>query len=188
MTSTSRSYFESMYEGDVDPWHFASSAYERRKYALSVAALPRQRYSNAFEPGCSIGVLSERLASRCDRLLSTDIITAALTTASLRLREYPHVVVEVRSIPEEWPKEHFDLIVLSEIAYYFDQGELARVLELVVETTQPEAHVLAVHWRGATDYPLSGDEAHHRIGLCPDLRRVVHHVESEFLLDVWERA
>ena len=62
MTSTSRRYFDSMYEADADPWNFATSEYERRKYSLTVASLPRARYHHAFEPGCSIGVLSEQLA------------------------------------------------------------------------------------------------------------------------------
>lgn len=187
MTSTSRRYFESMYEHDGDPWHFASSDYERRKYALTVAALPQERYHNAFEPGCSIGVLSEQLASRCDRLLSTDIIGTAIKTAAARLGECRHVVVEERSIPDEWPEEIFDLIVLSEIVYYFDGEALEEVLRSVIRTTNPGAHVLGVHWRGPTDYPLSGDDVHERIERCPELRNVVHHLEKDFRLDVWER-
>jgi Nodulation protein S (NodS) len=177
-----------MYENDNDPWQFSTSEYERRKYALTVAALPHERYHNAFEPGCSIGVLSERLALRCDRLLSTDIIGDPLEIAADRLSDWPHVVVEERSIPEEWPQGFFDLIVLSEIAYYFDEEGLAKVLGSVVKTTRPGAHLLGVHWRGATDYPQSGDDVHERIGLSTDLRIVVHHVETEFRLDVWERV
>jgi cyclopropane fatty-acyl-phospholipid synthase-like methyltransferase len=176
-----------MYESDVDPWHFATSEYEHRKYALTMAALPRERYHHAFEPGCSIGVLSEQLALRCDRLLSTDIIGDALSAAAVRLSEYRNVVVEERSIPDEWPREKFDLIVLSEIAYYFDDERLERLLRSVVQTTDPGAHVLGVHWRGVTDYPKSGDEVHERIESCPELRRVVEHVETDFRLDVWER-
>jgi cyclopropane fatty-acyl-phospholipid synthase-like methyltransferase len=188
MTSTPRSYFESMYEGDGDPWNFATSEYERRKYALTMAALPRERYSNAFEPGCSIGVLSEQLARRCDHLISTDIIVDALNEARARLDDCPNVVVEERSIPEEWPEGHFDLIVLSEVGYYFDDERLGALLHSVIATTRPGAHVLGVHWRGATDYPRSGDDVHERVGLCPELRNIVHHVESDFRLDVWERV
>jgi predicted TPR repeat methyltransferase len=187
MASTSRSYFDALYEEDSDPWQFATSDYERRKYALTVAALPRARYRNAFEPGCSIGVLSEQLALHCDRLLSTDIVGTALKMAQARLEQHRHVAVEARAIPGEWPDEIFDLVVLSEIAYYFDQEELERVLESVVATTRAGAHLLAVHWRGATDYPLSGDEVHERIGLHREFRILVHHLEDEFRLDVWER-
>lgn len=187
MTSTPRSYFESMYQNDPDPWQFASSGYEQRKYALSVAALPRVRYTNVFEPGCSIGVLSELLAPRCDRLLATDIIPEALERARERLRHYPQVEVELRSIPDEWPRETFDLVVLSEIAYYFSPDELMHILGRINETTQIGSQILAVHWRGDTDYPQSADQVHERIDNYPGLQRLLEHVETEFRLQVWER-
>ena len=63
MTSMPRSYFDEMYRCDPDPWQFESSWYEQRKYELTVAALPERRYRSAFEPGCSVGVLSSLLAA-----------------------------------------------------------------------------------------------------------------------------
>jgi hypothetical protein len=187
MTSTTRQYFEAAYARGDDPWELASSDYERRKYSITVASLPRARYANAFEPGCSVGVLSERLADRCDRLLVTDIIDAALVQTAHRLKSHRHVRVQRCAIPTDWPDETFDLVVLSEVAYYFDAGALADIMTLVVETTSPGSHVVGVHWRGETDYPISGDRAHELIGLTPELSRLVHHVEREFMLDVWER-
>jgi hypothetical protein len=187
MTSTSRNYFEEMYAESDDPWDFATSDYEQRKYALTVASLPRAHYANAFEPGCSVGVLSEYLAPRCHRLLASDIIMAPLTRAVDRLERYPNVQVEERSIPDEWPDEIFDLIVLSEIAYYFDVETLRIVIDLILGTTVSGAHVIAVHWRGQTDYPLSGDSAHAVIDQSEKLRLIVHHEENEFVMDVWER-
>ena len=63
MTSTSRSYFEEIYREDADPWNFETSPYEHRKYGVTVASLPKPRYRSAYEPGCSVGVLSELLAA-----------------------------------------------------------------------------------------------------------------------------
>jgi hypothetical protein len=188
MTSTKRHYFDDMYDGDSDPWGFESRAYEQRKYALTDACLPRVRYQSAFEPGCSIGVLSEILARRCDDLLATDIIPVAVEKASARLAIHPHVAVEERAIPEDWPSGCFDLVVLSEIAYYFDEPDLREIMSLVFDSTSQEAHVVGVHWRGRTDYPLSGDRAHEIIGSTTGLRPVAHYIEDEFLLHVWERA
>ena len=68
--------------------------------------------------------------------------------------------VEVRAIPEQWPTGPFDLVVLSEIAYYFDVGELNEIIAQVLATTTEGATVVGVHWRGTTNYPLTGDEAH----------------------------
>jgi hypothetical protein len=79
-------------------------------------------------------------------------------------------------------------VVLSEIAYYFDTNDLALVMSRVLESTVGRAHVIAVHWRGTTDYPLTGDDAHHLIGSTPTLIPLIHHVEDEFVLDVWERT
>lgn len=71
-------YFAKMYAAQSDPWDFESRWYEQRKYALSVAMLPKPRYRRAFEPGCSIGVLTEKLSERCDSVLATDIVPTAL--------------------------------------------------------------------------------------------------------------
>jgi hypothetical protein len=187
MTSTKREYFEEMYDSGPDPWGFDSSPYERRKYAVTEASLPKPRYRSAYEPGCSIGVLTERLASRCDHLLATDIIPAAVEKAAARCEKLPHVRIELRALLEEWPDQQFDLVVLSEIAYYFDAPDLERIMSLVLQSTQHGAHIIGAHWRGTTDYPLSGDNAHVIIGATRTLHQIVHHVENEFVLDVWER-
>lgn len=107
--------------------------------------------------------------------------------AETRLRSRPHVWFEERSIPEQWPTGQFDLVVLSEIAYYFDEADLGNVLECVMNSTASGAHVVGVHWRGETDYPLSGDRCHELIAQVPWLVGIVQHREDKFLLDVWER-
>ena len=48
------------------------------KYAITMAMLPHPSYRHAFELGCSVGVLTEPLAARCDHVTSTDIAEAAL--------------------------------------------------------------------------------------------------------------
>jgi hypothetical protein len=187
VTSTDRSYFDEMYASDPDPWDFETSPYEQRKYALTMASLPNPHYRSAFEPGCSVGVLTELLAGRCDRLLATDLSPVALEVARRRLGPMSHVTLARRSIPEAWPTDRFDLVVLSEIAYYFNEADLIRVLTHVVASTEPGAHVIGVHWRGETNYPLTGDHTHALIDECRDLEKLVHHIETDFVLDVWER-
>jgi trans-aconitate methyltransferase len=186
--STRRSYFTDMYATGPDPWGFESRWYERRKYGVTVAALPEPRYASAFEPGCSVGVLTALLAERCERLLATDIVPAALERAAGRLREASNVTLEDRAVPEDWPPGPFDLVVLSEIAYYFDARTLDRLVRSVVDTTLPGATIVAVHWRPPTDYPLSGDAAHAVIDAAPQLVRQARHLEESFVLEVWRRA
>ncbi len=187
MTSTDRSYFDEIYADDPDPWGFESRWYEQRKYALTVAALPEPFYHSGFEPGCSVGVLTSLLAPRCERLLATEVVPSALARVVDRMSGVEHVVFEHRAIPESWPTGSFDLIVLSEIAYYFDAATLTDIVGNVVRSTVAGASVVAVHWRGETDYPLTGDEAHKILDGSGDLDLLVHHLEEDFVLDVWRR-
>ncbi len=76
-------YFDALYAADPDPWQFATSAYEREKYDATLAALPT-RIGSAFEIGCSIGILTRRLAERCNTLLAVDVAKAALAAARRR--------------------------------------------------------------------------------------------------------
>jgi len=68
LSPTSAEFFETMYAEREDPWEFASSQYERDRYATIVRALNNRRYQYAFEPGCSIGILTAQLARFCDRV------------------------------------------------------------------------------------------------------------------------
>ena len=98
-----RGHFDGLYEQSADPYGFTSRWYETRKYALSLAMLPWPRYRRAFEPGCSIGVLTAQLATRCDSLLSCDGSAAAVATARERTAQFPQVTVEQGIVPDDWP-------------------------------------------------------------------------------------
>lgn len=151
-------YFESLYAGDPDPWRFASSPYERNKYADTLAALA-PRYRRGFEVGCSIGVLTASLAARCDALLAVDIAAGAVQAARQRCADLPQVTLARMTVPGTWPDGAFDLIVLSEVLYYLSPDDLARVASLVAGSMAPGGDCILVHWTGETDYPLPGDEA-----------------------------
>jgi len=77
-------WFEALYASDPDPWRFATSDYEATKYDNTLAALGERRFAAGFEVGCSIGVLTARIALRCDRLLAVDVAAAALERDRLR--------------------------------------------------------------------------------------------------------
>ncbi len=181
-------HFEQRYADNLDPWGFTSRWYEARKYALTLAALPRRRYHRAFEPGCSIGVLTAALAARCDSLLAADGVDAALDQARLRVGSLAHVEVAKLVLPRQWPDGPWDLVVLSEIAYYFDAGDLGHLLDRAADTTALGATVIAVHWRGETDYPMPGDAVHQVIDSHPAFEHRSGFYERSFRLDVYERG
>jgi ubiquinone/menaquinone biosynthesis C-methylase UbiE len=96
-------YFDHLYQQHADPWDFASSDYEARKYRTTLAALPGARYDTALEIGCSIGVFTRMLALRCHRLLALDVASYALAQARERCIDLPHVEFVQCQIPLEFP-------------------------------------------------------------------------------------
>jgi SAM-dependent methyltransferase len=182
-------YFDGMYAASADPWEFASRWYEARKYAISLALLPREHYGHAFEPGCSIGVLTELLAPRCDQLLACDVAAAAVDAAARRTARLSHVRVDRLDILRDWPPGEFDLIVCSEVLYYYAGEDLTRVLDQAAAALRPDGNLLAVHWRHpVADYPRSGDEVHLILAGHPGLARLVEHREPDFIAEVYARA
>ena len=180
-------YFDKVYANEPDPWGFETRWYEARKYALTLAALPRDRYRRAFEPGCANGVLTEQLAARCDALIASEAVAVVARRAQGRLLGKSHVTVLELAIPDAWPEGRFDLIVLSEVAYYLTEEGLGELLAKCDACLDEDGHVIAVHWTGETDYPLTGDAVHERLDAHPGWTRRVQHRESEFVMAVYTR-
>jgi trans-aconitate methyltransferase len=183
-------HFDALYAADPDPWNFAASPYERAKYTLTLNAMPEPRSRSALEVGCSIGVLTRLLASRCDALLAVDAAPAPLVEARRRCADLPSVRFEQMFVPGQWPDEMFDLILLSEVVYYLSREDVGRLATSVTHSLAPVGSVILVHWTGSTDYPLSGDEAVslfiERMGSLCVVRREDRY--AEFRLDVLSRA
>lgn len=182
-------YFDQLYAADRDPWGFESRWYEQRKYDITRACLPQPSYRKGLEIGCSIGVLTAALARRCDALLAVDTSAAAVAVARQRLAGEPHVELREMTVPAEWPDGDFDLIVLSEVGYYFDVANLDALLGRILASLTSDGVLIAVHWRHpVADYPLTGDQVHERIAARESLGRLASHREADFVLDVFGRS
>ncbi len=184
--SMAPAWFEALYARDPDPWRFASSEYEAAKYTDTLASLGERRFAAALEVGCSIGVLTHQLASRCDRLLAVDVVEAALARAREACRQQPNVAFARMRVPAEWPAgQKFDLMLFSEVLYYLAPADIDRTAALAVAALDPGGTVLLVHWTGPTNYPCSGDEAATRfIAACAGrLRPVRQERRAEYRLD-----
>lgn len=187
MKRLSDDYFERVYREAEDPWGFDTRSYERRKYALTVAVLPRPRYARAFEPGCAFGALSELLAPRCDALFACELVPKVAERARQRVRSFAHVQVETAGIPEYWPSGPLDLVVLSEVAYYVTDAGAHELLAKLEASTTDDAHVVAVHYRGQTDYPRSGDAVHAQLRTQPFLHGIGRYEEELFVMELFAR-
>ena len=182
------SYFDDLYAAADDPWSLRSRWYEQRKYALTTAVLPRRRYAEAVEVGCSVGELTAALAQRCDRLTAWDVSAAAVEQTRRRTAELPGIRVEQRALPAD-PLPPSDLVVLSEVLYYLDPGDLRAAVAAVRAAVRPGGTVLAVHWRHlVADYPQTGDAVHAVLRQELGWSRVAGHEETDFLLDCWVAA
>jgi SAM-dependent methyltransferase len=184
-----RKYFENLYGQSPDPWGFETSAYEHNKYERTLEVLRDRQgsYRNALEVGCSIGVFTAMLAPLCDKLWAVDISEKAIATARERLATFPHVRVERRRLPEETPKGPFDLIIASEVLYYWPERVMLAALRRFEEVLAPGGALLAVHWRKETKtYPLQGDEVHELLLRNTRLANTTTIVEPEYRLDLFE--
>jgi len=182
-TGLAAAYFDSLYESRDDPWGFETRWYEARKRAIVLASLPDQRYAAALEIGCSLGNLTDDLADRCDELLAVDISATAVDRATARVGDRARI--ERRDVLDDYPSGLFDLVVLSEVGYYFGRQELDTVLDSIAASLAVGGTLVACHWRHpVADYPLGGDEVHAAIALRP-WRRLASHLEDDFVLEVF---
>ncbi len=180
-------YFDRIYARNPDPWDFESSPYETEKYNRTMAILPRESYQNAFEFGCSIGVLTQRLAARCRSLLSVDVSETALAQARCRCEGLTNVAFQLAAVPEYYPEGSFDLTVVSEVGYYLDLPDLARLATLIRGHTARSGQLLLVHWLPRVeDYPLTGDQVHEYFLARSEWWRVAHYTAPQYRIDLLE--
>ena len=185
-------YFDQVYQANRDPWDFETSPYEREKYANTLAALPQLQYAEVFEIGCSLGVPTAQLAPRCGHLLAVDVSEAALVQARARCAGLPQVEIRLLRVPEEFPPHQFDLILVSEVGYYWSPPDLARAADQIIAGLKPGGQLLLVHWTPPVhDYPLTGDEVHDffltKTADNGPLRYLIGQRHATYRLDLLER-
>ncbi len=159
--STQSSFFDETYRQSSDPWRYTSSFYETSKFRTTIRSLPKVRFKNAFEIGCAIGVLTQKLAKKCDRLLSVDYSEVGLVEARKRCHDLPQVRFQQMQIPQQFPSENFDFILFSEVGYYFTKEDLQTTKEKIINQLLPGGYLLMVHFRYPVEsFILNGDIVH----------------------------
>lgn len=179
-------HFEALHRVSADPWSVRTRWYERRKRALTCAVLPKERYASGFEIGCSNGEMSALLAERCDALVCVDSAPTAVALAAERTADAAGVQVQRMRVPGEWPEGSFDLVVVSEVAYYLAADQWAAAVDRIVGSLAEGGQVVLCHWMGqADDFAQSGWDAHAAFANRSGLRVLVQHHDEEFLLEVF---
>jgi len=176
-------YFEQIYQRP-DPFQYRNRWYEARKRALTLACLTRQRYRNAWELGCSNGVLTAELAARCDALLATDLSAAALAEAAVSTQAHAHVRLEQASHPAQWPQGRFDLIVVSEVGYYLAPQDVVTMAAQLRASLADDGLLLACHWVHPFAEALTPAAQVHR-AFARGLEEAFCYQDADMLLQGW---
>jgi SAM-dependent methyltransferase len=188
INTVSKEFFEDKYRTDSDPWKFASSSYELNRYDEIIRSLGGRSFDAGFEPGCSIGVLTRRLASLCRRLWAMDISPTAVAAARQRCAHLRNVVIVPGALPNDMPAGDLDLIVFSEIGYYFAPDTLGKIRDRLIESLGPHGVLIGTHWLGVSpDHLLHGEEVHNVLRAGHTLRITASRRYNGFLLERWER-
>jgi cyclopropane fatty-acyl-phospholipid synthase-like methyltransferase len=191
--TSSSQFFEQKYLETDDPWEFQGSTYEQARYEAILKALGSRRFAHAFEAGCSIGVLTEKLASRCERLTALDFSGAATEKARARCMHLPQVEIICAPVESQPSFAAFDLVLFSEIGYYFTRPALNALIGRIVDETHAGTLLLASHWLGTSpDHRLNGKEVQSAFEPSPWLTRLQTETRRDdahagFQLDLWRR-
>lgn len=188
-TSADIAAFDDFFRRHDDPWGFESRWYEARKRSVLRASLPGASFARALELGCANGVLTAELADRCDDLLAVDASEPAVRAASDRTRDLANVRVEQFMLPGAWPDGRFDLVIVSELAYYLGADDRELLARRIRGSLTDDGVVVACHWRRRIDdAATTGDRVHHELSRSLGLHRIARHEEADFVLDVFATA
>ena len=124
----------------------------------------------------------------CSSDLATDIAPTAAERARKRCAAFHHVRIECSDLRDVILDTSPDLIVLSEIAYYFDVRELERLAARLGGLLSDRGTLIAVHWLGnSADHVLHADEAHEALLEALPLRHELSERHDNFRIDRWAR-
>jgi SAM-dependent methyltransferase len=184
----SQAFFESRYQAADDPWGFATSAYEQDRYHATLSALSKTRYRRTYEPGCSVGVLTAALAQRSDEVVACDISPTAVMKAQARCAACDNVTIDVQDAAKVAAIGQFDLIVFSELGYYFSVKSLHALAGELLTRLRADGEFIAVHWLGNSgDHLLTGDLVHEVLASSLGLEPIVHSRHAGFRIDSWRQ-
>lgn len=180
-----KAYFDAIYKESNDPWNFSGSSYEKEKYQHTINALGARHFENALEIGCSIGILTEMLAPQCSFLLAIDISEKPIALAQERLKAQQGVQFGVMDIPLDFPEGKYDLIMLSEVAYYLSKEDFELTKELIYDSLNDGGTLCLVNWRPQIDgCVFNGDEVSRNFSSGSSYVQIYQDIKDNYRIDL----
>jgi 2-polyprenyl-3-methyl-5-hydroxy-6-metoxy-1,4-benzoquinol methylase len=186
-TTVSLDHFTGLYMAKDDPWDVASKWHNQRKYAVTLASLPREHYTRCYEPGASIGLFTRMLAPRCDEVVATDSVAEAVDQLRANTADLPNVRAEQGMVPADLPTGTFDLVVIGDLLYYLSGPDLTAFLDGLADRLEPHGDLVSLHFRDPGNETYDGHNVHAAVAARPELEHVIRHEDEWFLLDVFRR-
>jgi 16S rRNA A1518/A1519 N6-dimethyltransferase RsmA/KsgA/DIM1 with predicted DNA glycosylase/AP lyase activity len=160
--------------------------HDRLRHQSTIGALSRRSYRHAFEPGCGSGELTAQLAGMCDRVTAMDISGDAVARTRTRCAHWGNVHVHCADIRSSVPAEPVDLIVFSEIGFYFSAPELIRIVRALASRIVPGGEFVAVHCLPPSEeHVLHADAVHCQLLANLPLRWTRGERDGGLLIDSW---
>jgi SAM-dependent methyltransferase len=157
---TKQAQVDQFFDEGGDPFGFDANPKEQVKFQRTLEVCGEGDLGRVLEIGCAVGSFTELIAPRATDVLAIDVSEAAIKQAEDRMRGYPHVHLEARTLPADFPDGPFDLIVASDVLYYLTVDDLQTCLSLIEERLAPGGALVAVHYIPRVGTLLNGDELH----------------------------
>lgn len=156
----SHHWLNEFYTNTVDPYHFDGTSYEAGKYEHTMRLLAGRRFANALEIGAAEGVFTKILAPLCTSLLALEVADAAVARARERLAGCDNVTIVQAALPNQMPDGRYDLIVASDVLYYFPQDVVLELLARFEERLLPGGVLFVLDYLGDFRQSMLGRDVH----------------------------
>jgi len=157
---TKSDIIEQFFDSGGDPFGFDENPNEQLKFRRTLEVSGEGSLGRVLEIGCAVGSFTELIAPRATHVLAIDVSAPAIEQARQRLKQYPHVQVETRTLPAEFPDGPFDVIIASDVLYYLSMDDLRVCLRQIEAALSPGGALVAVDYTPRVGTLLNGDELH----------------------------
>jgi trans-aconitate methyltransferase len=182
--------FERKFQANRDPWNYRFSPFERYKREVLLKACGLSKRGRGLELACANGESTQQLARRCLTFVAVDGSVTALADAKRRVSRDLKVKFARVDLTRQMPRGPFDLIIVSELAYYLPPHALGTLKTCLVRALARHGRIVVLnHLIHFDDAAQHAAVAHKNLCdfLQSKLQRVFHASYPRFGVASFER-